>query len=69
MCHKSGSRLVWQFPRLPVKVVEEEKDQIVMLGFHLNGALSSSRWRHHAYMNVHQVFSRKLHETGPNGFR
>lgn len=43
MCHKSGSRLVWQFPRLPVKVVEEEEDQIVVLVFHLKGALSQSR--------------------------
>lgn len=44
MCHESGSWLVWQFPRLPVIVVEEEEDQIVTLVCHLEGALSQSRW-------------------------
>lgn len=44
VCHESGSWLVWQFPRLPVIVVEEEEDQIVTLVCHLEGALSQSRW-------------------------
>lgn len=47
VCHESGSQLVWQFPRLPMKVVEEEEDQIVMMGCHLKGALSQSCWRHY----------------------
>ena len=40
VCHQSGSLLVWLFPRLPMIVVEEEKDRIVMLVCPLKGALS-----------------------------
>lgn len=59
MCHESGSQLVWQFPRLPMIVVEEEEDQIVTLVYHLKGALSQSHLRIiYANMNILQVFSR-----------
>lgn len=59
MCHESVCQLIWPFPRLPAKVVEETVTQVC----HLKAAFWARCWRNKECMcGINDAAGAKLHD-------